>query len=75
LFAKTEQELSGLQQGYLASIVSAGKLSRQQSDWLVNEVAQKRKATTKMFTEELTKRLAAVSDNSAKRKRLVESEV
>jgi len=75
LFSTKERELAKLQQDYVLSIVSAGKLTSQQSDWLSNEMTQKREATRKVFTGALARRLTATRDRGAKQKRLVESEV
>ena len=67
--------MTKLQQDYVSSIVAAGKLTSQQCDWLSNEMKQRRDAVRKIFTDALARRLAAVIEKSAKRKRLVESEV
>ena len=74
-FSKKERELMKLQHEYVSSIVASGKLTSQQCDWLLNEMTQKRDAARKIFTDALTRRLTAVKEKSAKRKRLVESEV
>jgi len=75
LFSKKERELLKLQRDYVASIVSVGKLSSQQSDWLSNEMTQKQEAVRAIFTGALAKRLAAITSKKSKQKRLVESEV
>jgi len=75
MFAKKERELARLRCDCVAHIVSAGKLTAQQSDWLTNEISQKHEAVHAVFAAALSQRLSAVNNLKAKRKCLVESEV
>jgi len=75
MFLKKERELAKLEQDYMASIVTKGKLSSQQADWLSNEMMQKQQVARDIFTTALSKRLAAVRERKLNQKRLIESEV
>jgi len=75
LFSKKERDFAALLQDCVLNVAKAGKLTSQRSDWLSNELRQKQEATREIFTGALSRRLAAVNEKKAKRRRLVESEV
>jgi len=74
-FSKKEAELAKLQQAFASSVISAGKLTSQQSDRFTTELAQRQNSARGVITTALSRRLAAVGDRRARQKRITENEV